>query len=204
MSPLEMGIAVFVCVFGASLGGMLITPILKRHHLNYSSKELFKAVRAILVALSAFSLGLLLTQAKSDFDRKKIELKYQSANIILLSRVLEDIGAKSEPALAALREVVLNEIHQIEAAAVDRHNPAQALTIARTEKLRLELLKINTLNTREEWLKNSALNIAQQIVYSRWKIYTELVSNLDWPVVYILVFWLSLLFFSYAPSLSRI
>lgn len=203
MSPLELGFSVFALVFFFAILGIILAPSLRRHHLNYSSKELFKAIRSILIVLAAFSLGLLMTQAKGDFEKKKNEIKYQSANIILMSRVLEDIGPKTEPSLAALREVVLNEIHQIDEASQSRHNPAQALTIARTEKLRLELLKLDARNPREEWLKNTALNLAQQIVYSRWKIYSELNSNLEWPLVYILIFWLSVLFFNLGLTTPR-
>lgn len=75
MSPLELGFCVFALVFVSAFIGIGLTPILRRHHLDYSSKELFKAIRSILIVLAAFSLGLLMTQAKGDFEKRRVKSK---------------------------------------------------------------------------------------------------------------------------------
>jgi hypothetical protein len=55
----------------------------------------------------------------------------------------------------------------------------------------------------QSWLKTAALNKAQEIVGSRWRIYEELEGNLVWPVVAAVVFWLVGAFFSIGVIMPR-
>jgi hypothetical protein len=64
------------------------------------------------------------------------------------------------------------------------------------EGLRPELLKLGQGNGNDAWLKTTALSLGQEILASRWRVYEDLSTGIQWPMVYMLVFWLAGIFFS--------
>jgi len=52
-------------------------PFPQSYHLSHDYKELLKALRNITVELTALTLGLLIAQALSSYERKFDELKNQ-------------------------------------------------------------------------------------------------------------------------------
>jgi hypothetical protein len=175
---------------------MLLAPLVSSKEFSDDSKEYFKAVRNIMIGLTSLSLGLLVTNAKSDFQRHRDELKAQAANVIVLNRVLIDYGPEAKQARIALHETVQNEIHQIQLAAKDLVADAKAIGAAHMATLRLSLIALAPKNEGQSWLKTAALGLGQEIVKSRWRIFEDLGSNILWPVFYALVFWLIGIFFS--------
>ncbi|KAB2941822.1 MAG: hypothetical protein K8F92_18490 [Hyphomicrobium sp.] len=197
MSALQISTMIFALVIAASIAGVLLAPSLSAKYLSANdSREFFKAVRNVIIGLVSFSLGLLVTSSKTDFQKHRDELKGQATNIIVLDRVLRDYGPEANPARAELRRTVLNEIHQIQLAANDLVADAKAIGASHMGKLRLSLIQLSPKNEGQSLLKATALGIGQQIVTSRWRIYEDLSSNIIWPVVGALVFWLMAAFFA--------
>ncbi len=195
-TDLQVSVAIFGCIFGAAIAGMLLRPFLRDYHLTDNSKDILKAARGIVVGLTALTLGLLVASSHSSFETKAKELKTQATNAILLDRVLTDFGARANPAKAELREVLLNEIKRIDQAALPGVDVRKQIGGASMEGLRPELLKLGQGSQHDAWLKTTALTLGQDILASRWRVYEELSSSIQWPLVYMLVFWLVGIFFS--------
>jgi len=113
----------------------------------------------------------------------------------LLDRTFTDCGAKANGVEAELHNVVVDEVERIQRAARGADIGAQ-IGGANMEGLRPELLKLSQTNGNEAWLKTSALSLGQKILAARWRVYEDLSSSIQWPLVYILVFWLAGIFFS--------
>lgn len=195
MSPILVSITILGCVFGAAIAGMMLRPFLKEHHLNEDSKATLKAARGVVAGLTALTLGLLVASAHSSFESKSKELRTQAANVILLDRTLNDCGVRANVVRAELRQVVADEIARIRRAAEGADIGAQ-LGGAKMEGLRPELLKLGQGNGNDAWLKTTALSLGQEILASRWRVYEDLSTGIQWPMVYMLVFWLAGIFFS--------
>lgn len=104
MSALQISTMIFALVIAASIAGVLLAPSLSAKYLSANdSREFFKAVRNVIIGLVSFSLGLLVTSSKTDFQKHRDELKGQATNIIVLDRVLRDYGPEANPARAELR-----------------------------------------------------------------------------------------------------
>ena len=68
MSPIAIGLIVFVCVFGGALLGMFLRTVLPAHHLSDESRDVVKLVTGLIATLAALVLGFLVATAKDAFD----------------------------------------------------------------------------------------------------------------------------------------
>jgi hypothetical protein len=204
VSALQISTLVFAVVAGTGIAGMLLASVLSAKYLTTGdSREFFKALRNVIIGLVSFSLGLLVTSARTDFQKHRDELRAQATNVIVLDRVLRDYGPEANRARGELRRTILNEIHQIELAANDLIADAKAIGASHMGRLRLSLIELSPQNARQSLLQTTALSIGQQIVTSRWRIYEDLSGNIIWPVVGALVFWLMAAFFGIGAIAPR-
>ena len=95
MSPLAIGVIVFACVFGAAMLGLFIGDALPEHHLSQDSKDVVKLGTALIATMAALVLSLLISSAKSSFDKMDSELVENAARAISLDRVLADYGPET-------------------------------------------------------------------------------------------------------------
>ena len=199
-----IGVAIFALVLGIGAVGVLVAPAIATPSLSdYNSREFFKALRAIIVSVTSLSLGLLVTGAKSDFQKHKDELRTQAANVIVLDRILRDYGPEAEQARLELAASIGNEIRRIDLAARDLIADAEAFGTSHMGRLRASLIRLAPADSGQTWLKTAALAKAQEIVGSRWRIYGDLEGNIIWPVVVAVVFWLVATFFSIGVIMPR-
>src|SRR5215831_216214 len=106
MSEVNVGVIVFLCIFGGSVLGMLLGRMLPEHHLSSDSRDVVKVAMAIIATLAALVLGLLVSSAKSSFDSKNGDLKHTAAQIILLDRTLAAYGPETAETRNLLRQMV--------------------------------------------------------------------------------------------------
>jgi len=203
MSSLQTSLLIFGFIFGGAVCGVFLQPFLDEHHLNSDSKEIFSGARGVIVGLAALTLGLLVSSAKTSFDAKSDELKKQAANLILLDRVLIDYGPKANVARTAVAHAIQEEINQVRRANVEGADVRSEIGAGRLEELRPTLLNLASSNERESWLKTTSLSLCQEIMASRWRIYEDLASDIQWPIVGVLVVWLCSIFFSFGVITPR-
>lgn len=204
MSALVTSFVILAIVWGTGIGGTLAAPHLSPPPLSdYNAREFFKAIRNIIISLTSLSLGLLVTSAKTDFQRHMDALRAQATSVIVLDRVLRDYGPGAQPARVELHRSMLNEIRHIRDAANGLVADAAAFGSSHMGKLRASLIQLEPTNDGQAWLKTEALKKAQEIVTSRWRIYEDLDGNLIWHVVAALVFWLMGAFFSIGVIMPR-
>lgn len=204
MAALWMSTLIFAVVFGTGMVGFLLAPGLAAPSLSdYNAREFFKSVRAIIISVTSLSLGLLVTNAKTDFQKHKDELRAQATNVIVLDRVLRDYGPDASESRVELQRSILNEIQQIDLAAHDLMADGKAFGSSHMGTLRASLIRLQPTTDGQTWLKTVALGKAQEIVGSRWRIYEDLEGNIIWPVVAAVVFWLVGAFFSIGVIMPR-
>ena len=92
MSAMAIAWIVFGCVFGAAMLGLFIGGVLPEHHLSQDSKDVVKLGTALIATIAALVLSLLISSAKSSFDKVNDELVQTAAKVVLLDRVLADYG----------------------------------------------------------------------------------------------------------------
>ena len=65
MSELGTGAVAFACVFGGTLGGMVIRAALPEHHRTKDTEDAVKLGMGVIATMGALVVGLLLASAKS-------------------------------------------------------------------------------------------------------------------------------------------
>ena len=195
MSPSTVSFIALILIFLSSLTGIFVQSSLPEHHLSDDSKTIIKAARSVVVGLAALTLGMMIATAKDSFNRKELELKSGASNMIVLNRLLANIGDRSVSARNALKLVAINGIKIIEVTSREgRH--ADVLRGEEVDTLQKELLKLPEEGADEKWLKNAALGLGKEIAVSRWKIYQNSSATVSVMFIGILVFWLMAIFFS--------
>jgi hypothetical protein len=197
MSPLGMGFVIFVLMICGAVVGISLNPLVERHHLGQNYKELLRSTRSVIVQLTAVTLGLLVAQSLDAFEKKSGVLRNQAAHVVALHNVLAEYGPGAKTVEAELRKVVAEEIGQVQVAAKMGRDAPREIALFSMEPLRHFLVALQPANKEQDYLKTAALTLGEKIILLRWEIYEQLDSNIQWPLVGVLVFWLVSIFFSF-------
>jgi len=186
------------CIFAGALLGMGLRRLLPGHHLSPATQDVVKLSAGMIATLTALVLGLLVSSAKSSFDTMNNGIVQSSAKVILLDRTLARYGPESKAAREELKRSI--------AATIERVWPTEktgvpALTaVERARGAELVLDRLSELTPQND-AQRQALARAQQIVAdlgeTRWLLIEQEHTPLPFPLLFILVFWLGLLFVSF-------
>lgn len=196
MSVNTISMIIFICIFCSSIFGLLVQRMLPDSHLSDQSKDALKSSRGVVVGVTALTLGLLISAAKTSFDLKNDSLRLQSAKTVTLIRMLNDYGPETYGVKLVIRKSIEEQIDRMEKVYNQGVNIDDVLKSTKINSLRQVLSTLSPKNKSQEFIKSSALNLANEIEELRWRIYEELSSHLQLPIFYILVFWLMCIFFS--------
>jgi hypothetical protein len=204
MSALVIAGIALICVFGGALLGFSLSAVLPKHHLNAESKETIRLTVAMIATLSALVLGLLVASAKSSFDNKNTELTKAAAQGVLLDRTMAEYGPETQNSRDLLRRIVVSDINRIwpegGSASLQPQAIGQGVGVEGIER---QLLDLSPRNDTQSWLKSRALQINGEINEARWLINEQTGSSIQWPLLTVLVFWLTITFISFGIFAPR-
>jgi hypothetical protein len=199
VSSLAIALSAFACIFGGTLLGMYLRPMLPEHHVSEESKDIVKLGTGMIATLAALVLGLLIASAKGSFDTINNEIRQASTRVIMLDRVMADYGPETLEARDLLRVIVGSTIARI----WPEGRPGEAMTRVREGKAGIEavqdqLRQLSPRNDAQRWLRSRALQISADIAEARWLIIEQLgQSSLPMPFLVMLIFWLTIIFGSF-------
>ena len=196
MSVVAISCITFILIFSSSIIGLLVQRILPDSHLSDKSLDTLKASRGVVIFVAALTLGLLISAAKTSFDSKTDSIRLQSAKLVSLGRILNDFGPSAEDMRIPLRRYIEDQIDRMEKVFNKGASFDDVLKSVRIVSLRSIFSGLRPSNKEQEFLKSSALNLANETEELRWRVYEELGSHLQLPVFCVLIFWLMCIFFS--------
>ena len=204
MSDNAIGLLVLVCIFGASLLGMLLRPSLAQHHLTADTKDSVKLGMGLVGTMAALILGLLVAAAKSAYDTEKNEVIQLAAKMVFLDRVLANYGPESADTRVLLRRVVEGALSRMWPE--ERSQNAQLDPIGSgAEELHKAIQKLSPQNDVQLSLKSQAVGVASDLGQLRWLLFEQSGSSLSMPLLIVVISWLAIIFASwglFAPSNS--
>ena len=174
---------------------MFLRRVLPQPHLSNDSKNAVTVGMALVATMSALVLGLLVSSAKSSYDAQSSELTEISAKVVMLDRVLANYGPDTKEVRELLRLAVARALDQ--AWSKDHGGDSQFEPQSGTEFLFDKIQKLSPTDDEQRALKTRALNIAYDLLQTRWLMYEQGVSSISWPFLIVLVFWLMALFMSF-------
>src|SRR5690349_18937869 len=113
MTPLLSASIVLACVFSAALLGLWLRNVLPQEHLRQDSQDLIKLGIGLIATLAALVLGLLISSAKSAFDKVNDDLVQIATKIVLLDRLLSDYGPEANEARGQIKQMYANLIKEL-------------------------------------------------------------------------------------------
>ena len=204
MIALIVGAIVFACVFSGALFGMFYGSVVPAHHLTADSRDVIKMAMAMMATLSALVVGLLIASAKSSFDAKDSEMTRAAARLILFDRTMALYGPETQDIRNRVRQMVAMRISQIwPEENAGRVAPEAVGKGSAIEALQRRLLDLSPKNDAQQWLKSNALRTATEIAEARWLIIEQAGTNIQWPFLAILIFWLAMIFASFGLFAPR-
>ena len=196
MSPITICSIAFACVFGSAMFGMILRRVLPQPHLSGDSKNAVTVGMALVATMSALVLGLLVSSAKSSFDAQGTGLTQMSAKVVMLDRVLANYGPDTREVRDSLRSAVARALDRIwpkEPGGASEVEPQ----VAGAESLFDKIQRLSPKDDEQRSLQTRALDIAFDLLQTRWLLYEEGASSISLPLLIVLVFWFMALFMSF-------
>jgi hypothetical protein len=206
MSSTPTALLVFACVFGSALLGMLLRPMLPKHHLSPETKDSVKLAMGLVATMAALILGLLVASAKDSYDKESSGVTQMAAKIVFLDRVLAIYGPETQPTRELFRHSVERVVAQMwpdtkaQAAQLDPSS-------SRAEAMYAAIQKLTPKNDLQSALKSQAASIAMELGQMRWLEFEQGDTSMSMPLLVVLAFWLAILFVSFglfSPSNSTV
>jgi len=204
VSPLGIAAIVFACVFGAAMLGLFIGGVLPEHHLSQDSKDVVKLGTALIATIAALVLSLLISSAKSSFDRFNDELVQTAAKAVLLDRVLADYGPETREIRDLMKRSYTTAVELI--FSDDRSQQAKLSTpeaVSRMEAIQVKLRGLSPQNDAQRTLQSRALEIAGEMSSTRWLLLVQKEESIPTPLLVVLVVWLAIIFAAFGLFAPR-
>lgn len=205
MSSIATAMVVFACVSAGALVGLLLRTWLPEQHLTDATKDVTRLATGLIATMTALVLGLMTASAKSSYDAQDEAVKHLAVNVLLLDRALANYGPETADARALLRRVLEERMQTVwterrfERAKLDTPQVAVA-----GHEIESALLRLSPGNDAQRWLRSQALQIVGEISQTRWFILGELGAMANsTPFLVVIVFWLVLIFASFALFAPR-
>lgn len=189
MGALATAGIVFLCLIAGAGAAALLRPRLPAHHLSAESKDLLKQGLAIVGTMTALIIGLLVASAKSSFDEQAGEVTKVAANLVVLDRLLASYGPETADIRRGLRTQAGS---MVEAAWGDPRAPRNQRW---GDPIVHAVMHLQPQDDGQRWAREWSLRLLVQLATSRWTIAASLASPVPRPLLIVIVFWLTLIFF---------
>ena len=192
MSALSIAQLSFLCVFGGALVGFWLRGRLPEHHLHEDSKTVVQLGTGLVATLAALVLGMLTASAKAKFDTQSDEVQQTGANIVLLDRALARYGNETAPIRAQVKKAL-----EVMVANWDHAGPATGSAPPVLETIQLEIRDLSAMTDAQKSLQSRALDLTYSLANTRWLALEQSGSNVSYPLLVVLVSWLTAIFLSF-------
>ncbi|QCP52998.1 DUF4239 domain-containing protein [Trinickia violacea] len=198
MSHVTIAWIVFACVFGSALVGMYVRTVLPEHHLSDESTGVLKLAVGLIATMAAIVLGLLISSAKSSFDTVTSEVVRNSANVILLDRVLAQYGPETKEVRELIKQRVGTLIQILasgEPAQIAKLGTPEAMS--RAESIQHKLEELSPHSDAQRQLQARAVQIGDEVLAARQLTMLQAEGSTPAPLLICLVLWLAIIFCSF-------
>ena len=207
---------VWAVLMAGSAAGWLLRGRLHERHRTAQNVDALRAVMSMTVTFAALVLGLLSSNAKSDFDARVRSLDTFGVSLIELNQRLREYGPQTTPARLDLRRYTAAAIADTWRTEPqppgDYPRPSPGGTSRRLESAELGAMLLHVDEQIAVLVPTTPLQrqIAPVLVTQmaatlqrRWELVAGSTGTLSWPIVTVLLLWLALAFFLFGLSTEQ-
>jgi hypothetical protein len=204
MSAQLIAFIIFAFMLGGMALGSYLRLVLPDEHTQADSKDILMTSAATGGTLIALIIGLLVTSAKSTYDDTNASMTQAGARIITLDYYLSHYGPEAKELRVLLRQAT--------AAAIERIWPnegtqgvvwAKMVAADETADLYNKIRELSPQNDGQKYLQSQALQIAADMIQTRWMLIEQSQVNLPRMFLSVLSFWLIVLFVQFGLLAPR-
>jgi hypothetical protein len=204
VSDLGISSITFACVSAATLVGFFLHDILPRDHLSEGSKDTVKLGMGMVATLAALVLGLLIGFANDSFNNMESEVQNTAAKLILLDRVIAHYGPEAQEIRDLLRRSTAARIETIWSDGGFRPSRlARGDSLTESEAVQDKLRQLSPRTDAQRWLQSQALSLSGELAQTRWLLIAQSESPVPPLLLAVLVFWIAIIFLSFALFAPR-
>jgi hypothetical protein len=204
VSALGISSIAFACVSAATVLGFLLHDILPRDHLSEGSKDTVKLGMGMVATLAALVLGLLIGFATDSFNKMSSEVQHTAAKLILLDRVLGHYGPEAKEIRDLLRRSTASRIETVWSEGGFRpSNLARGDSLTESETVQDKLRQLSPRTEAQRRLQSQALSLSDELAQTRWLLIAESESSIPTLLLGVLIFWIAIIFLSFALFAPR-
>jgi hypothetical protein len=197
MSPEKLAVAVGLVIFAGGVIGLILQRILPETSTTGGPRDMIGAVVGLLTLLSALVMGLLIWTAYGVYSGQNLAIQTLAAKFLQYDLALADYGPEARDLRLQARQTLASTIEQVwnanesdnEFAA---HNFAAAIKSLRNRDEALDKLTPSTDQQKEAL--SAAKAVDDSIGQSRLQMSFALTSAVSYPLILIVVGWVTILF----------
>lgn len=188
------GLLAFMCIFGAALLGFALRGLLPDRYLTERTGKSVHNVLGVVVLLAALVLGLLIANAKSNFDLQSQKVQQFSANLTLLDRELMHFGQDAAGMRERLRTFTAHKIAQLwtDRGAETAKDAVQS--VQQLDEIESDLRLFTPGNAVHIEGRRNALDIIRDLKHTSRLLSVQQVNATPRPFLIAGIFWLGVLF----------
>jgi hypothetical protein len=195
MNALAIAAMILACVFGGALAGILLRRHLPDHHLKEDSKDIVKLAIGVIATMSALVLGLLVSSAKTSFDRMGDELTQAAATVVQLDRALREYGPEAIEVRRKLRQNFQTVVDALIAPDHAKLAKLQApIAGTRIEDVAAGIRALAPRGDEQREVRARALNLVEAVSANRSLLLLQQHDSISTPLLVVVVSWLALIF----------
>jgi hypothetical protein len=206
MTDEQLAILLGAIVFAGGGIGLALQWLLHDKFTSGGSRDMIGAVVGLITLLSALVLGLLIWTAYGVYSGENIAVQTLAAKVLQLDLALSDYGPDADAGRAQLRQDLTRTIKNVwgadeGAAEFAAHNFAEAIDNLRHKQT--YLVSLTPATDAQKQALASAMQTMDSIGQSRLQMSFALESPVSYPLIYLVVGWVTGLFCGYG-LMSRI
>jgi hypothetical protein len=198
LSSLVISFLVFACCYGSAALGIVLHAKLPDGHFDSDSKDVVKSVMGIIATMTALVLSLLIATAKTTYDTQSSEIQQLAANVVQLDRALALYGPDAADARKLLRQAVIAAHDRIWSGNDDRPANLDPAAGQRDVQAFFNIMERLTPATDiQRHAQSAALQLVAGLTHTRMLMFEQIDNTISWPLLGILIFWVSMLFLGF-------
>lgn len=195
MNPLAIASILLACIFGGALVGLWLQRILPEQHLSGETKDIVRLATALIASVTAMVLGLLVSSAKTNFDRFDDELTQNAARIVMLDRTLDEYGPETSDIRAMIKTGYARRIDLLFSAEAGPDDLVDGrFAIPEEEAIDGLLLALRPATPAQQALQSRAVELDAEIDMNRALIHAQREDSIPGVLLLVLGAWLTIIF----------
>lgn len=191
------GFIAFVCIFGASLAGLLLSRKLPKRYLSEPTSKTVHLAMSAVGLMAALVVGLLIANAKTDLDSSRKAIEQFSTNLRLFDREAVHFGPEAKPVRELLRAFTEEKIAQTWTASM-AVSTDHSRSVGMLNEIQRRLRAFTPQDDVGREARASGLHMIDDLMQTSRLLALQTSAHTPHLFLIAVIFWLSVLSFSYA------